>query len=279
MLLCGFLKLCSLFRRTPPSDKLAGHSMPQSTMKPPRDAADAPVAHPVDTARTPEVDSSSSQKAVHTQTKRTVAADPTICDPNIHLCFRDQIFANDLFAGGIKALGFAPSDPVVIITGETETIASLMSDAEVVNVSKGIGLLNTASAFGADVAPKLDSQARENAIQGIGIFKVPKLPSIEKYVQNFGGLVDKFLALPAIQKNTAKYDWWLWNDVIVDLLQAREYFTPEPILVVPAEGKSLDGIMEMAQDEEGRNIVLGAHQELGFDTSTTSFGVDVVKKS
>ncbi|KAJ6476593.1 hypothetical protein DFH09DRAFT_1342378 [Mycena vulgaris] len=75
MLLCGFLKLCSLFRRTPPApDKHAGDTMTQSTIKPLCDAADAPVAHSVDTARTLEVPSTSNQKAVHIQAKRTVAA-------------------------------------------------------------------------------------------------------------------------------------------------------------------------------------------------------------
>ncbi|KAJ7441981.1 hypothetical protein FB451DRAFT_1298050 [Mycena latifolia] len=125
----------------------------------------------------------------------------------------EMIFQNDLLDEHVKLFEFPPREPVVVIATETETVDDLvevLTDAEVQKLfhkAEEFGLQSGTFAFSADVVYKINRNvATRNPVCITGIYKVPTHLSRDEYGAKFHAFVEKYTALPAIQKNLIRYE-------------------------------------------------------------------------
>lgn len=73
--------------------------------------------------------------------------------------------------------------------------------------AKEFGLQSGTSTFSTDDMPKINRNvSMQNPVRILGIYKVPTHLSHDEYVKNFHTFVEKYVALPAIQKNLVRYE-------------------------------------------------------------------------
>ncbi|KAJ7046427.1 hypothetical protein C8F04DRAFT_1064214, partial [Mycena alexandri] len=190
----------------------------------------------------------------------------------------------------VKLAGFPPQQRCMMIATQTETpedfaAVKLMRDPEMAAEFKragDLGLLDGSSAFSVDVVPKakVDSSeaTTEKSVHAIGIHKVPPHLSEEQYTQKFHAFVDKLIAVPAARQNLIKYELWLSNPVLKEDFLAVGVAGSEPVIVVRAQSKTLDDMIECMRDEEFTHLMLDAGGDFGFTTAASLFNVDIVVK-
>ncbi|KAJ7690884.1 hypothetical protein B0H17DRAFT_1201453 [Mycena rosella] len=218
----------------------------------------------------------------------------------------EMMFQNDRLDEHVKLFEFPPRDPVVVIVTETEVrlaacvriaidpeISSVLSqtiddlvevllDAEVQKLfqkAEEFGLQSGTAAFSADVVPKINRNvSTQNPVHILGIYKVPTHLSRDEYGQKFHAFVEKYIALPAIQKNLVRYEVWQQNDAVGDRMQDLGHPVSEPTFLVRAESETLDHVIEYLNDPQARKLVQEAKQDFGFNTNACLFTADVVTK-
>ncbi|KAJ7445412.1 hypothetical protein FB451DRAFT_1292782 [Mycena latifolia] len=218
----------------------------------------------------------------------------------------EMIFQNDLLDEHVKLFEFPPREPVVVIATETEVrlapcvriadgsqtssvlaktvddLAEVLADAEVQKLfqkAEEFGLQSGTFAFSADVVVKINRNvATQNPVCITGIYKVPTHLSRDEYGAKFHAFVEKYTALPAIQKNLIRYEVWQQNDAVGDRMQDLGHPVSEPTFLVRAESETLDHVIEYLNDSQARKLVQGAKQDFGFNTTAYLFTADVVTK-
>ncbi|KAJ7436904.1 hypothetical protein B0H11DRAFT_2108983 [Mycena galericulata] len=198
----------------------------------------------------------------------------------------EMMFQNDRLDEHVKLFDFPPRDPVVVIATETETVDDLVevfADAEVQQLFKKVeefGLQSGTSGFSADAVPKINKNvSTQNPVHILGIYQVPPHLSRDEYGQKFQAFVEKYIALPAIQKNLVRYEVWQQNDAVGDRMH-RDLGHPvsEPIFLVRAESETLDHVIEYLNDPQARKLVQDAKQDFSFNTNACLFTADLVTK-
>ncbi|KAJ7205966.1 hypothetical protein GGX14DRAFT_397247 [Mycena pura] len=199
----------------------------------------------------------------------------------------EMMFQNDRLDEHVKLFEFPPREPVVVIAIETENaddLVEVLADAEVQKLfqkTEDFGLQSATFAFSADVAPKINRNvtSTQKPVRIVGIYKVPTHLSRDEYGQKFHAFVEKYIALPAIQKNLVRYEVWQQNDAVGDrMMQNLAHPVSEPTFLVRAESETLDHVIEYLNDPQARKLVQDAKQDFGFNTNACLFTADVVTK-
>ncbi|KAJ7895343.1 hypothetical protein B0H13DRAFT_2338940 [Mycena leptocephala] len=142
----------------------------------------------------------------------------------------EMLLQNDLLDDHAKALGIAPTEPVVLVMAQSEVnavapvidmIISGMSPTtpasdcrsvdhkfqKIFECGKEFGLHGGTCAFGVDVAPKVDSGVTPTGgPHVVGFYNVPPQVFSEQHVQKHHAFADNISALPAKQKHFRKVE-------------------------------------------------------------------------
>ncbi|KAJ7793822.1 hypothetical protein B0H13DRAFT_1935379 [Mycena leptocephala] len=212
---------------------------------------------------------------------------PTLPVAQSHFLKVEMMFQNDLLEDHIAAFGIPPTEPLVIVTAQTETVEDFVAakvlthpDAQKIikRGKKEFGMHIGARAFSVDVVPKIDSPAGQSGVHLMGVYTVPDHLATAQHEQKFHALVDDFVAFPIIQKNLMKYEMWLQNNSVDDLIRTFDYAAPSPIFVLRGECESWDKTLKMMRDPQAQRMLLDAGKDFDFTIGRSLFSMDVVTK-
>ncbi|KAJ6556140.1 hypothetical protein B0H19DRAFT_1151993 [Mycena capillaripes] len=197
----------------------------------------------------------------------------------------DMIFSNDLLETQVKAAGVPDSGPFAIIKTEYETVDNMIA---VMQHQQSLKLVagreefkreRGASVFSAEVTTKIDKPGSKDRAHGIAILRVPEGESPEHVARKLEALLDRFVALPAIQKGVSKCTVLHSGKSLENQLNAMGIHTPGRTFVIHLEYESQDHSLEVASDEGVLKLLGEAMQDVRVSLADVSyFGADVIPK-
>ncbi|KAJ6540498.1 hypothetical protein B0H19DRAFT_1077907 [Mycena capillaripes] len=191
-------------------------------------------------------------------------------------------------SSGVSARGDArarsPRYPRVGGTGRVmtdPTVRKLVAEAE------EFGFQTGGTSFGADAVTKLERDTLGTSVHAIGIYTAPQQMSPAQFHTNFEAWIDKFLALPVVQKNFVKFTMLVPKTALDIHLQSLGLSAATPTQVNLVEAETWDGFLkihfsfeqhQVAQDPEARKLMASGVKEFSFHAESCFFSSEIVSK-
>ncbi|KAJ7106672.1 hypothetical protein C8R44DRAFT_326094 [Mycena epipterygia] len=202
----------------------------------------------------------------------------------------EMFVPNNIIDMHAQEMGFPVPHPTVIVLCEWESHEQMLEtagDPTVMRVVAGaiadFGLDVGSCVFHANVVTKIDLPSHQDSVWGCTIHPVPVHLSKAQLEQRIEALADTFIAVPVVKKNLLRFKMLVQSstldtDVQVSHLQGLGLPEPQPTVVLLAEWKSQEQLVEAVSDLMVKNLVASVIADFGFDGSHCGGAVDVVTK-
>jgi hypothetical protein len=176
----------------------------------------------------------------------------------------EMIIQNEIADDHVGNFGFPPREEIVLVVLHSETrehLVELFEDPEVRKTfekGKEWGLHSSSSAFSADLTPKIDNPAPENAVHLICLYNVPSTVSSDAHDQSFHQFMDGFVDVPACRKHFVRSEVWQSNNLLDDHIRGFGYSPAGPTFIHHAKLTDWDSALEMLKDPAAHTSVLDA---------------------
>ncbi|KAJ7452277.1 hypothetical protein FB451DRAFT_1565981 [Mycena latifolia] len=175
------------------------------------------------------------------------------------------IFQEDFMDEHVKAFGFPPREPIVLVAIHCETMDNLLDLLDTAEVrgafekGKEFGLHTTGHGFSAEVVAKNDNPAPKDAVHLVCVYNIPPHIATQHHDQKYEDWIDKdFLSVPAVKKHFVRFEMWMHNHALDDHIRAFGYSASGPAVIHHAMLENMDSAVEMMTDPEAHQSVLGA---------------------
>ncbi|KAJ7656751.1 hypothetical protein DFH06DRAFT_1198429 [Mycena polygramma] len=182
----------------------------------------------------------------------------------------EMMVQNDLLDDHVGLFAFPAREPAVALAIQTEVLGDAAVQALFCRAGES-GVQPGNWVVPAHMTRKIKSSVpARDRVHIVGVYHVPRDVSVEEYSPKFHAFVDKYVALPAVQKNLVNYELW-------ELRNATTGENPAPHAAFVVRANSECGLKYLS-DAEAQSLVQEAKQDFGLNTNAWLFIADVASK-
>ncbi|KAF7374247.1 hypothetical protein MSAN_00307600 [Mycena sanguinolenta] len=201
-----------------------------------------------------------------------------------------MMMPNDALNEDVAMLGVGVPPPCVFLFGQCangENLTEILRDEEftrTLDAAKGFVLQDGSWSFSADVTVFIEKPAP--AITGVEahwhgalLLKAPRVIA-EQLLGNLELAIEKYTALPVVQRNLLRYTYWRPNSMIADelLRVGRPIPEAESIVLLMCEAETLADLVEINHHPVVKELIAAGINNPFPQIETWGFAADVVIK-